>query len=63
MPAQYGLGDKKPVSKSLRRLYLPFMLLLALGCMVLATQRIASFWSYQSALGDPWFFSWDKPAY
>jgi hypothetical protein len=41
MPAQYGLETYKP-SKSLRRLYLPFMLLPALACVVLATQRIAA---------------------
>jgi len=63
MPAQYGLGDNKPVSKTLRWLYLPFMLLLALACMALATQRIAAFWSYQPALGDPWFFAWGLPWY
>ena len=62
MPSQYGLGENKP-SKSLRWLYLPFMLLLALGCMALATQRIAAFWSYQSALGEPWFFAWGLPWY
>jgi hypothetical protein len=42
MPAQYGLGESKP-QKSLRWLYLPFMLLLALACMALATHRIAAF--------------------
>ena len=42
MPAQYGLGEHKPANTKLRWLYLPFMLLLALGCMVLATQRIAA---------------------
>ena len=62
MPSQYGLGENKPL-KSLRWLYLPFMLLLALGCMALATQRIAAFWSYQPALGDPWFFAFGRPWY
>ena len=62
MPAQYGLGEKKP-GKNLRLLYPPFMLLLALGCMVLATQRIAAFWSYQPALGDPWFIAFGRPWY
>jgi len=62
MPSQYGLGENKP-SKSLRWLYLPFMLLLALVSMALATQRIAAFWSYQPALGDPWFFAWGLPWY
>jgi hypothetical protein len=37
------------------------MLLLALACMVLATQRIAAFWNYQPALGDPWFFALGLP--
>jgi type IV secretion system protein VirD4 len=63
MPAKYGLGDHKPVSTSLRWLYLPFMFLLALGCMALATQRIAAFWSYQPALGDPWFLALGLPWY
>ncbi len=62
MPAQYGLGENKP-STSLRWLYLPFMLLLALGCMALATQRIAAFWNYQPALGEPWFFAGGLPWY
>jgi type IV secretion system protein VirD4 len=39
------------------------MLLLALACMVLATQRIAAFWNYQPALGDPWFFALGLPWY
>jgi len=62
MPSQYGLGENKPL-KSLRWLYLPFMLLLALGCMALATQRIAAFWGYQPALGDPCFFAFGRPWY
>jgi len=62
MPAQYGLGENKP-PKTYRWLYLPFMLLLALACMVLATQRIAAFWQYQPVLGDPWFFAWGLPWY
>ena len=63
MPAQYGLGENSPQKTKLRWLYLPFMLLLALACMVLATQRIAAFWSYQPALGDPWFLAWGLPWY
>lgn len=39
---QYGLGEKSPQKTPLRWLYLPFMLLLGLGSMVLATQRIAA---------------------
>ncbi|GHV49800.1 conjugal transfer protein TraG [Deltaproteobacteria bacterium] len=62
MPAQYGLVDNRP-AKTLRWLYLPFMLLLGLGSMVLATQRIAAFWQYQPALGDPWFFAFGLPWY
>ena len=50
---KYGLGEEKPKSR-LRWLYLPFMLLLGLGSMVLATQRIAAFYGYQTALGQPW---------
>ena len=62
MPSQYGLGENKPL-KNLRWLYLPFMLLLSLACMVLATQRIAAFWSYQPALGNPWFIAGGLPWY
>ncbi|GFH63372.1 MAG: putaive type IV secretion system, ATP-binding, DNA transfer protein TraG/VirD4 [Candidatus Desulfovibrio kirbyi] len=51
---KYGLGADKP-GKSFRWLYLPFMLLLGLGSMVLATQRIAAFWGYHAALGKPLF--------
>lgn len=51
---QYGLGEKTPQKMPLRWLYLPFMLLLGLGSMVLATQRIAAFFDYQAALGQPW---------
>ena len=62
MPAQYGLGTEKPTS-CLRWLYLPFMLLLALGCMVLATQRIAAYFAYQEALGTPLGFALGMPWY
>ena len=62
MPAQYGLTTPKP-AKTFRWLYLPFMLLLGLGSMVLATQRIAAFWSYQPALGKPWFTAFNLPWY
>ena len=62
---KYGLGIDKPKS-SLRWLYLPFMLLLGLACMALATQRIATFFGYQTALGKPlgvafglpWYLPW-----
>ena len=62
MPAQYGLGTEKPTS-CLRWVYLPFMLLLALGCMVLATQRIAAYFAYQEALGTPLGFALGIPWY
>jgi type IV secretion system protein VirD4 len=51
---KYGLGANKP-GRAFRWLYLPFMLLLGLGSMVLATQRIAAFWGYHAALGKPLF--------
>ncbi len=51
---QYGLREKSPRKTPLRWLYLPFMLLLGLGSMVLATQRIAAFFVYQAVLGQPW---------
>ena len=38
MPAKYGLGTDTPKS-GLRWLYLPFMLLLGIGSLALATQR------------------------
>ncbi|CAI3228599.1 type IV secretory system conjugative DNA transfer family protein [Desulfovibrio desulfuricans] len=59
---KYGLGIDTPKSR-LRWLYLPFMLLLGLGSMVLATQRIAAFFDYQAALGQPWGFAFDLPWY
>jgi type IV secretion system protein VirD4 len=62
MPAKYGLTTAKP-AKTFRWLYLPFMLLLGLGSMVLATQRIAAFWSYQPALGKPLFTAFGQPWY
>lgn len=62
MPAKYGLGTEKKKS-GLRWLYLPFMLLLGVGCMVLAAQRIAAFFSYHPALGEPWGMAWGIPWY
>lgn len=53
MPAQYGLGADAP-KRGLRWLYLPFMLLMGVGSMALATQRIAAFFNYSPALGEPW---------
>lgn len=60
---QYGLGEKSPRKTPLRWLYLPFMLLLGLGGMVLATQRIAAFFDYQAALGQPWGIAFGLPWY
>lgn len=60
---QYGLGEKSPQKTPLRWLYLPFMLLLGLGSMVLATQRIAAFFDYQAALGQPWGIAFGLPWY
>ena len=62
---KYGLGTEKPKS-SLRWLYPPFLLLHGLVSMMLATQRIAAFFSYQPALGKPlgvafglpWYWPW-----
>ena len=62
MPAKYGLGTEKKKS-GLRWLYLPFMLLLGLGSLALATQRIAAFFSYHPALGEPWGVAWGIPWY
>ena len=53
MPAKYGLGADTKKS-GLRWLYLPFMLLLALVSLALATQRIAAYFGYHPALGEPW---------
>lgn len=62
MPAKYGLGTDVKKS-SLRWLYLPFMLFLGLGSMVLATQRIAAFFSYHPAFGEPWGMAFGIPWY
>jgi type IV secretion system protein VirD4 len=59
---RYGLSDPK-LSKTFRWLYLPFMFLLGLGSMVLATQRIAAYWNYQPALGKPLFAAFGLPWY
>jgi len=62
MPAKYGLGGEKPKS-GLRWFYLPFMLLLGLVSLALATQRIAAFFGYHFALGNPWGVAWGIPWY
>lgn len=49
----YGLGEKSPKT-SLRWLYFPFVLFLAVFSMSLATQRIAAIFQYHKALGQPW---------
>ena len=59
---QYGLGEEAPKTP-LRWLYLPFMLLLGLCSMILATQRIAAFFDYQAALGQPWGIAFGFPWY
>ena len=59
---QYGLGEEAPKTP-LRWLYLPFMLLLGLCSMALATQRIAAFFDYHTALGRPWGFAFGLPWY
>ena len=59
---QYGLGEETPKT-TLRWLYLPFILLLGLGSMALATQRIAAFCEYQAALGQPWGIAFGLPWY
>ena len=60
---QYGLGQDAPQKMPLRWLYLPFMLLLGLCSMVLATQRIAAFFDYQAGLGQPWGIASGIPWY
>jgi len=62
MPARYGLGTDNP-KHGLRWLYLPFMLLLGVGSMVLATQRIAAFFGHHPALGEPLGTAWGIPWY
>ena len=59
---EYGLGEETPKTP-LRWLYLPFMLLLGLCSMALATQRIAAFFDYQTALGQPWGTAFGLPWY
>lgn len=53
---QYGLNpEKRRDSFNRRWLYLPFMLLLALGASWWATQQVAEYYQYHSALGPAWF--------
>lgn len=50
---EYGLKRGKKKIRKLRWIYLVFMVLLAIFCMALATQRIAAFFNYHPALGQP----------
>ncbi len=59
---KYGL-DTSDKPKTLRWLYLPFLLLHGLVSMTLATQRIAAFFGYQAALGQPWGVAFGLPWY
>ncbi len=53
---QYGLAGSLPGKRrSLRLLYAPFVLLLAVSCMSLATQRTAEYFQYHDSLGSPFF--------
>ena len=53
---QYGLAGETPGQRrSLRILYAPFVLLLAVSCMSLATQRTAGYFQYHASLGAPFF--------
>lgn len=60
----YGLGASDAPARKMRLWYAPFVLLLALGSMSLATQRVAEYFSYHAALGVPllsafrWYLPW-----
>ena len=64
MSATYGLGATDAPARKMRLWYAPFVLLLALGTMSLATQRVAEYFSYHTALGTPlltpfrWYLPW-----
>ncbi len=49
----FGLGSPER-SRNWRLLYLPFVLLLGLACLILTTQRVAAFYGYDPALGASW---------
>ena len=58
----FGLGSPER-SRNWRLLYLPFVLLLGLACLILTTQRVAAFYGYDPALGwyAPWaIFHWQE---
>lgn len=65
---EYGLRtNEKTRQSSLRYLYLPIMLVLAIFSMSLATQRVAAYFGYHAALGQPlgvlfgitWYAPWE----
>lgn len=58
----YGLGSPER-ARNWRLLYLPFVLLLGLACLTLATQRVAAFYGYASALGASWGTVLGVPCY
>lgn len=57
MSATYGLGATDAPARKMRLWYAAFVLLLALGTMSLATQRVAEYFNYHTALGAPLFAS------
>lgn len=58
----FGLGSpERP--RNWRLLYLPFVLLLGLVCLTLATQRVAAFYGYAAALGASWGSAFGVPFY
>ena len=53
---QYGLAEASPGQRrSLRLLYAPFVLILAISCMSLATQRTAEYFQHHASLGNPFY--------
>ena len=63
---EYGLGTEEKKPSRLHWLYLVFMVVLGLIALSLATQRIALYFGYHSALGPPlgtafnlhWYAPW-----
>lgn len=58
----YGLNTRQRPEKNLRWLYLPFMVLLALGACAFATQHAAEFYGFHESLGQPFHIA-DIPFY
>lgn len=58
----FGLGSPE-LPRNWRLLYLPFVLLLGLVCLTLATQRVAAFYGYAAALGASWGSAFGVPFY